>query len=535
MGRGGEAKPLMESMSTSEEYGLTSKGPLTTTNTAGDDDPNERRPETTDETASQRQPTTNVWVTLGVALCVGLVAGSLYGFGRYSRDLRDTMGISQMTVQRFGILLDTGNYIGHPLTGWIYDRFGPRKSCLAAALIVFSSYGSIHLGLSSAPIWMMDLGFFGVGFGSGLGYIAGLGSTTNAFAATPHLGRAVGMVAAGYGFSSTVVGIVYYHTGLAEFFLLWGILFAVMLIVGAFTFAPKENREDEDRGAELSNPSAPRGLEPEASEELIEEEESSRSDIEAYHLLPETSDPLLPETSDSVASRDSVDSGRSTHEWNSWKRLDFWLLFGSFACITGCGLMIINNISTMVQSIGGADSLAGYLVVVLSMCNVFGRILMGSLADHPKLHKLDLYRYASLLMALALVISAIGGNSAVCLAMTVALAAIAYGGSWVLIIGILADFYGKDDFGKDYGLIAMGPAISGMIFNSLSAKLYESHADEVSGVCIGAVCYRDAFVMTAVSATAGYLILLWLVPARPHSRQEEDSVRYSDVIQDVIE
>lgn len=192
--------------------------------------------------------------------------------------------------------------------------------------------------------------------------------------------------------------------------------------------------------------------------------------------------------------------------------------------------MIINNISTMVQSIGSSDSLAGYLVFGLSICNVVGRIFMGSLADHPKLHKLDLYRYASLLMAFALVTSAFGGTSPVCLTVTVACAAISYGGSWVLIIGILADFCGKDDFGKDYGLIAMGPAVSGMIFNSLSAKLYESRADESTGVCIGAGCYRDAYWMTAASATIGYLILLWFLPVTRRNR-DDGSVRYSEVVQ----
>ena len=59
--------------------------------------------------------------------------------------------------------------------------------------------------------------------------------------------------------------------------------------------------------------------------------------------------------------------------------------------------------------------------------------------------------------------------------MTVACVATAYGGSWVLIVGILADLYGREHFGKDYGLIAMGPALSGMLFNSMSAIIYERH------------------------------------------------------------
>jgi MFS family permease len=216
------------------------------------------------------------------------------------------------------------------------------------------------------------------------------------------------------------------------------------------------------------------------------------------------------------------------YEWSTWKRLDFWLLFFSFACITGCGLMVINNISTMVQSIGGDESLAEFLVVGLSLCNVTGRILMGSLVDHPKLHKVDLYRYASLLMALALIISAVGGTSSVCLAITVALVAVAYGGSWVLIIGILADFYGKRDFGKDYGLIGMGPALSGMAFNALSANMYESHANANTDVCIGSICYRNAFLMTAVSAAIGYLVVLWFLPAKPHAPDAQDLVHHDE-------
>lgn len=493
MGRGGAARTLTvtETNHISIDYGAT-KGPAS---------PEQKlqggiTPSLLENEAAQ--PTINKWLTLVIAIAVGLVAGSLYGFGRYSRDLRDTLETSQMTVQRFGILLDSGNYFGHPLTGWVYDRFGPRKSCLAAAFIVFVSFGSIHLGLFSAPIWMIDLGFLGVGFGSGLGYIAGLGSTSSAFASTPHLGRAVAMVSAGYGLSSTVVGCTYRYTGIAYFFLLWAFLVAIVNIVGAYVFVL--------------------GSDQHASEEHVVIEDSPNDDLaitckdlESCRLLEETSDATILSGDTEVCC-----------EWNSWKRIDFWLLFESFACITGCGLMIINNISTMVQSLGGDDSLAGALVVGLSICNVLGRILMGSLADHPKLHKLDLYRYASLIMALALLVSAVGGTSLFCLCVTVAFAAMAYGGSWVLMIGIIGDVFGKDDFGKDYGLIAMGPAISGMIFNLLSAHFYESHATDSKGVCIGAVCYRDAFFLAAASATTGYLILLWLLPVRCHDEEDED-------------
>jgi len=503
MGRGGESKTLILTTAPSKaDYGgVAPLGSAKGFSTQRKDDCHELLDvsSSSSSTSSCTESSERVWPSLVVAVCLGLVSGSLYGFGRYAKDLRYALRISQTTVQKFGILLDTGNYIGHPLTGWIYDKFGPQVSCWSAALIVFLSYSTIQFGLSSSgPIWMMDMGFLGVGFGSGLGYIAALGSTTALFTGTPHQGRAVGFVAAGYGFSSTLVGITYHHVGIENFFWLWAVLVAVMNIIGSTVFRSKQ---------------------------VIPVTVDNEGDLEESTVSPSTS--LLHESPIKGTEKEAV-------EWTSWKKFDFWLLFGSFACITGCGLMVINNISTMVESIGGDDSLSDYLVVGLSLCNVLGRILMGSLADHPNLNKLDLYRYSSLLMAFALMTSVFGGTSSICLAVTVALAAISYGGSWVLIIGVLAEFYGKRDFGKDYGLIAMGPALSGMAFNAFSAQIYESHANQDSGVCIGSSCYRDAFLMTMISATTGYLILLWFFPTKTTSSDwegEDETVR-SDVISD---
>lgn len=202
--------------------------------------------------------------------------------------------------------------------------------------------------------------------------------------------------------------------------------------------------------------------------------------------------------------------------YTTWKRFDFWILFGSFACVTGCGLFVINNISTMVQSLRQPDSLAGHVVILLSICNVAGRILMGSLADLPHFHKISLFQSAAILMAFGLLISAISpfqeGDSreSVCLIITVAFVAIAYGGSWVLIVGILTDLYDRQDFGKDYGLIAMGPAVSGLIFNSMSASIYENGAetnDDNNEICLGNDCYRGSYWITATAAFVGCLTL----------------------------
>lgn len=141
---------------------------------------------------------------------------------------------------------------------------------------------------------------------------------------------------------------------------------------------------------------------------------------------------------------------------------------------------------------------------------------MGALADLPRVHKISLFQGVASVMLFGLLVSAASPfqegdyGQSVCLTVTVACVMTAYGGSWVLIVGILADLYGRDDFGKDYGLIAMGPAVSGLIFNSVSALVYEKHAaanGNDSGVCFGNDCYRGSFWMAATAALVGSLIL----------------------------
>ena len=486
----------------------------------------------------------NICLTLSASVLLGLVSGSLYGFGRYSRALKDALGISQSQLERFGILLDNGNYIGHPLTGLFYDRMGPKVSCCLAAIIVVVSYGSIHLGLvhnnnileesdNNTIVWIMNIAFFGVGFGAGLGYIAGLASATKLVSNTKprFLGRAIGMVASGYGFSSTLVGISYHLVGLQYFFLLWAILVAFGNIIGATIFrtatndfnhrhnmtrTEENNRQNDDGQGNAT--------------EVSDDPNEIRSNLE---------EPLLPDNSTQISIRSHQPPSPGSRSprppaWDSWNRFEFWQLFGAFACITGCGLFVINNISTMVQSIGEQDQLAGGLVVLLSCFNVGGRFFVGVLADSPIdwfgicITKRTLMRYASMLMAIGLLTSATLASPLdddddaatstrryrrLVLTSTVTMVALAYGACWVLIVGIISDRYGKRHFGKDYGLIALGPALSGYVFNSISAWVYERNANSGDGVCIGNQCYQASFYLTAGAALVGYALLSFMPDA----------------------
>jgi len=431
----------------------------------------------------------NVVIALAVSLISGLVSGTLYGFGRYSRDLKDTLMLTQYQIERFGILLDTGNYIGHPITGLVYDRLGPRISCLSAAVIVFCAYGMIQLGVIRhiTAHWIFDTSFFFVGLGSGLGYIAALGSTTKNFQSSRHFSLAIGIVASGYGLSSTIVGLSYHAVGLNRFFLLWAVLVAFGNLLGSCYLVVPNEDEEKTNEEEMDEEGANDSLQNNANEEVPSEAHRSEQIFAA--------------------------------EWNDWREKDFWLLFFAFAGCTGCGLFIINNISTMVQSIQGNDSFAAKLVVLLSLSNFSGRLLMGFLADLPRVSKMVMLASTALVMAAALFLSAMAqpDSASVCLIITVALIAAAYGGTWVLVVGILSDFFGNHNFGKNYGLIAMGPALSGMLFNTFSAWTYEKYTPIDSEVCLGKNCYYMSFLLTGSAAILSCMVSSLLECSRRQS------------------
>mmetsp|Transcript_9752 Transcript_9752/g.22960 ORF Transcript_9752/g.22960 Transcript_9752/m.22960 type:complete len:522 (+) Transcript_9752:1936-3501(+) len=445
--------------------------------------------------------------TLITSILLGLVSGTAYGFGRYARTLKEVLGLSQSEVQALGVFMDCGNYVGHPLVGIIYDRKGPEVSCLLGALLAFVSYWKIRWtllnnneddDLSDVGILWLELAFFGVGFSSGLGYISGLGEATKALlrltgSSSRYFGTGVGLVAAGCGLSSTLVGLSYQHSpSLPSFFLFWALIVPVVNICAAIMFQLKASKSSVERLAEANGPREEVGpLICSPTLESTEAQSCQQTTMEEEVVVDE----------DSVALMET---------WDAWKKLEFWLLFASFSCASGCGLFVINNVSTIVQSMGGSDSLAGTLVIVLSISNVCGRILMGMLGDAAAtsnstvLPRIRLLQGVNLTMALAMFLAFLGGQQQVCVILFVVVVAVAYGSTWVLIVALTPKLFAKEHFGKSYGLLALGPAMAGLVFNQTSAKWYEQHAS--NNTCIGRECYEKAYAASMVVAVMGIMI-----------------------------
>ena len=499
----------------------SSRSILTINDNNGDDD--NSLPVDAAATVLERQdqdlPTTAVTTVL-ISVAIALVSGTKYAFGLYSRELKDIMGISQLLVEKFGIWLDCGSFMSDPFVGWIYDRSGPSVSSAMAAVVVLLSYSTIQYivnaaataktahdddetGLSVVASFLLKLAFGGVGMGCSLGYIGGLGSTAQLFMSFPkYSGRAVACVSTGYGLSTFLVGLSYRWLGGIEFFFsFWAVSIAIVYAGAFFVFRSKTP----------------------VTSHIISD--NPQHDPEEEPLLQA---PLLDDhgegASISETSRDEIEEAPDgTIPWENWKTSKFWWLFLAFWCISGCGLFVINNLSTMAQSIGASDSFASTLVVVLSLSNAAGRIVLGIFGDiagqNNNRNSVVQLQTNCGIMAVGLFLSAAWGENELILTTTVILAAFAYGGTYVVLVSILTDLFGKTHFGKDYGLLGLAPATSGLAFNTLCAKLYERQIPHSGGdnghVCVGPECYRMAYLLTGFASLIGFLAL------RPISKSKQ--------------
>jgi hypothetical protein len=183
----------------------------------------------------------------------------------------------------------------------------------------------------------------------------------------------------------------------------------------------------------------------------------------------------------------------------------FYTLWVSFSLGAGCGLFWINNISTIVESTSGRrDSLlSARFALCLSAFNFLGRLLFGATSAH--MAKGTYLSCCLLCMALASGLAAsplVTQGDARSLYLPVSLCALAYGGIWTSASTIISELFGLADFGLFYGFMASGPALAGFLINRGSSAVYERFVAPGSDVCVGEQCYFISFSATACVALA---------------------------------
>lgn len=83
-----------------------------------------------------------------------------------------------------------------------------------------------------------------------------------------------------------------------------------------------------------------------------------------------------------------------------------------------------------------------------------------------------------------------------------------YGAVFCLAPTVVSVVWGTENFGTNWGIVTMTPAVGATVFGSIFAWQYDSHAND-KGTCWGRECYSGSFMAMAVSVGLALCGWLW--------------------------
>lgn len=135
------------------------------------------------------------------------------------------------------------------------------------------------------------------------------------------------------------------------------------------------------------------------------------------------------------------------------KRLSFWKFFLYIIAVASVGNAVISFAKDLAMMVGAGDALSTLLVGVLSVCNGFGRIISGALADLiGRKRTMILSNILAIVAAAITLISVLTLSLPVCV-LGLCLIGLSYGSLPPIIVTFMAAFYGNKYFSMNFAIV----------------------------------------------------------------------------------
>ncbi|PLW10925.1 hypothetical protein PCANC_17406 [Puccinia coronata f. sp. avenae] len=468
-------------------------------------------------------------VTLLSSVSIALSAGTNYAFSIYSVQLGHRLHLSSTALNVIGLAGNLGMYISSPLVGPVIDRYGSTVPLLAAGALISLGYGLLWLLYShpKLPLVVVQtlVGNLFAGLGSSIANSCAITGTASVFEPA-HRATAIGTVLAGFGLSAffwTTIGshIAQSDTSVLLALLSIGPSLAILLGAMGYLFVGLNHRPDSDD----HGPSAPR--------EQHASYSGNDDPAEDTQLLP-------PQAQLDVSG------------WALAKEPDFWMIWMVMSCCCGIGLMIINNLGTMLVAVHGPtppDSsnddvriYQAHAVSLLSIFNCGGRVFAGTLSDQLK-RRVSLGRvwwlcWISCLFLMSQLVGYYVVDDMDGVVWLGALVGFAYGNMYGIGPALMLEWFGLRHFATNFGLLNLAPLFCGQVFNLSFGKIFDLHShpssaprpsDDDDGdnhhwVCNDRQdCYRPAFLITICGALISLSLSISLGLRRPEFDKQSRS------------
>ncbi|KAI0136826.1 putative transporter MCH1 [Xylariales sp. AK1849] len=510
------------------------------------------------------------------AILSSLCAGTIAVFSLYAPRFQSRLHFTQFEINGIASAMSLSMYIPVPILGYMCDRVGPGSLSLLSVVLLASGYGLAasvyHKGelASSTAGWrgnhdlvpIMVIAFVLIGVGTTAMYVSAVTTCAKNFGKGKYRGMMLVAPLAATGLSGIVTSQIGSHllyerrpdgskgeVDVFRFFLFLAITLAVVGLFGTFALRVVDENELIDGAVEELERS---GLL--EGSEIFRRPKSRRgygainsatADSEGAGVLDPSQDEDEDEDNSLLKKRWLLNAETrrflSDHTmW--WFALGFWLVIGP-------GEAFINNLGTVIGTLyspGQTDNItsAATHVSVVAATSTVARLLTGSLSDllspspqsqYPQTgadtalplaqRKFPVSRVVLILMAgisisagtLVLASGIIQGHGERFWIVSGFIGG-GYGGVFALMPIIVTIIWGVENFGTNFGIVAVFPAIGSTMWGLIYSAVYQKGARNLPSItdgtdddifCYGKQCYSATFWAETVSIWAGCVLMLW--------------------------
>lgn len=499
------------------------------------------------------------YASFASAILSCLCAGSITAYSLYGPLFLKHLRYSQFQVNAVSTTAELAMYLPVPLFGYLCDRYNPRPLSLVAGLFFGVGYLLAALTYRAGPprseggwpFTIMVLAFVGVGMGTSCMYLSAVTTCAKNFGRGKHKGLALAMPIAAFGLSGmwqSQVGSHFFAQKEDErngdvdvfryFLFLAGLLFAVGMVGAVGLRVVGEEEMIDDAVDEMERD----GLledSPYLQRSLLHDGENGNGygTLSPHHHDAEASSPAS-------KAHDSETAIKKTMVLNTETRIfltdpTMWLLAAGFFLTTGPGEAFINNLGTIIHTlyppsatIPPSNSPATHVSIV-ALTSTLARLLTGTLSDllaptssHSDaqankktftVSRMSFLLTSTLLFSLGQLILATTAiqSRPPLFPLVSALVGLGYGAIFSLSPIIVSVVWGVQNFGTNWGIVAVVPAAGAAIWGAVYSGVYQAGVErsqimgEEEQMCYGARCYRSTFWAMAVASWVAVGLWAW--------------------------
>ncbi|MFC1539453.1 OFA family MFS transporter [Candidatus Latescibacterota bacterium] len=370
------------------------------------------------------------WRVTFAAMGINLALGILYTWSVISKGIPAEWGWTEADKSLpYAVACVIFSLIMVP-AGRMQDKIGPRKVASLGGLLV--GLGMIAASFTTSPIgYVITFGLL-AGSGIGFGYAAATPPAVKWFPPAK-TGMIAGIVVSGFGLASVYISplanwlITTY--GIQKMVLILGIAF-IAIVVGLAQLLIPPKHPIQFANANAGKPNS-----------------DGKSQFQK---------------------KENFTSGEMLKTWQ------FYILWFTFACGAGAGLMVIGKLA-IIAKVQANIELGFILVAILAIGNGGGRLLAGLISDKIG-GRATLFGCFIIQAVMIILLSQAKDGSILAsvpvLALLSALIGANYGANLSLFPSLTKAYYGLNNFGMNYGLVFTSWGIGGFMLAILAGKVY---------------------------------------------------------------